>query len=103
MTAGIMQVVREQRLGFVNTVNADGAPNLSPKGTFAIVDAATVAFAEIRSPATLRNLAPPRRCRSTSWTRLRAVAAACSARQASYGGGRQSSMGCFPYWPTTAA
>ena len=57
MTAGMMQVVREQRLGFVATVNADGTPNLSPKGTFAVVDAATVAFAEIRSPGTLRNLA----------------------------------------------
>ncbi len=57
MTAGMMQVVRGQRLGFVATVNADGAPNLSPKGTFAVVDAATVAFAEIRSPGTLRNLA----------------------------------------------
>ena len=57
MTAGMMQVVREQRLGFVATVKADGTPNLSPKGTFAVVDAATVAFAEIRSPGTLRNLA----------------------------------------------
>jgi predicted pyridoxine 5'-phosphate oxidase superfamily flavin-nucleotide-binding protein len=57
MTAGMMQVVREQRLGFVATMNADGTPNLSPKGTFAVVDAATVAFAEIRSPGTLRNLA----------------------------------------------
>ena len=53
----MMQVVREQRLGFVATVNADGTPNLSPKGTFAVVDAATVAFADIRSPGTLRNLA----------------------------------------------
>ena len=57
MTPGMMRVVREQRLGFVATVNADGTPNLSPKGTFAVVDAATVAFAEIRSPGTLRNLA----------------------------------------------
>ncbi len=57
MTPGMMQVVREQRLGFVATVNADGTPNLSPKGTFAVVDAAAVAFAEIRSPGTLHNLA----------------------------------------------
>ncbi len=57
MTLGMMQVIREQRLGFVATVNADGTPNLSPKGTFAVVDAATVTFAEIRSPGTLRNLA----------------------------------------------
>ena len=57
MTPGMTQVVREQRLGFVATVNADGTPNLSPKGTFAVVDMATVAFAEICSPGTLRNLA----------------------------------------------
>ena len=57
MKPAMMQVVREQRLGFVATVNANGTPNLSPKGTFAVVDAATVAFAEIRSPGTLRNLA----------------------------------------------
>lgn len=57
MTPGMIQVVREQRLGFVATVNADGTPNLSPKGTFVVVDAATVAFGGIRSPGTLRNLA----------------------------------------------
>lgn len=57
MTPGMMQLIREQRLGFVATVNADDTPNLSPKGTFAVVDAATVAFGEIRSPDTLRNLA----------------------------------------------
>ena len=57
MTPGMVQLIREQRLGFVATVNADGTPNLSPKGTFAVLDAATVAFGEIRSPGTLRNLA----------------------------------------------
>lgn len=56
MTPGMMQVVRDQRLGFVATVNADGTPNLSPKGTFAVVDTLTIAFAEIRSPGTVRNL-----------------------------------------------
>jgi len=56
MTPDMMQVVREQRLGFVATVNADGTPNLSPKGTFVVVNAARVAFADIRSPGTLRNL-----------------------------------------------
>ena len=50
MTPDLMQLIREQRLGFVATVSADGAPNLSPKGTFVVVDAATVAFGEIRSP-----------------------------------------------------
>jgi len=57
MTPAMMQLIREQRLGFVATVNADGTPNLSPKGTFVVVDAATLAFGEIRSPGTLRNIA----------------------------------------------
>jgi predicted methyltransferase len=57
MNPAMMQMIREQRLGFVATVNADSTPNLSPKGTFVVVDEVAVAFAEIRSPGTLRNLA----------------------------------------------
>ena len=56
LTADMRRVVREQRLGFVATVNADGTPNVSPKATFTVLDDATLAFAEIRSPGTLRNL-----------------------------------------------
>lgn len=44
-------------LGFVATVTKDGAPSLSPKGTFLILDDETIAFAEIRSPQTVANLA----------------------------------------------
>ena len=43
-------------LGFVATVNKDGLPNLSPKGTFMVLDDETIAFAEIRSPNTMANL-----------------------------------------------
>ena len=57
LTADMMRVVREHRLGFVATVTPDGSPSLSPKATFAVLDDATIAFAEIRSPTTLRNLA----------------------------------------------
>ncbi len=56
LTADMKRMVREQPLGYVATVSADGSPNLSPKGTFFVVDDATIAFAEIRSPATIRNL-----------------------------------------------
>jgi uncharacterized protein len=56
LTADMKRVVREQRLGFVATVSADGTPNVSPKATFTVLDDATLAFAEIRSPGTLRNL-----------------------------------------------
>ena len=44
------------RLGFVATATTDGQPNLSPKGTFLVVDDQTLAFGEMRSPNTIRNL-----------------------------------------------
>jgi uncharacterized protein len=50
------RVVEEQRLGFVATVNADGTPNLSPKGTVAVLDDEHLVFADIRSPRTIANL-----------------------------------------------
>ncbi len=43
-------------LGFMATVTPDGRPHLSPKGTFLVLDEETIAFGEIRSPATIRNL-----------------------------------------------
>jgi len=50
------RVVSEQRLGFVATVCPDGTPNLSPKGTTAVWDGDHLVFADIRSPATVKNL-----------------------------------------------
>ena len=47
----------EQKLGYVATVSPDGTPNLSPKGTIIAWDKTTIAFADIRSPNTLKNLA----------------------------------------------
>lgn len=44
------------RLGFVATAKKDGTPNLSPKGTFIVVDEETIAFGEMRSPNTVQNL-----------------------------------------------
>lgn len=56
LTDDMKRIVNEQRLGFVATVSADGTPNLSPKGTFAVVSDNEIAFVELRSPATVRNL-----------------------------------------------
>jgi len=50
------RVVTEQRLGFVATVNEDGTPNLSPKGTMMVFGEDSIMFAEIRSPQTVANL-----------------------------------------------
>jgi predicted pyridoxine 5'-phosphate oxidase superfamily flavin-nucleotide-binding protein len=45
-----------QKLGYVATVSENGAPNLSPKGTIIAWDENTLAFADIRSPNTMKNL-----------------------------------------------
>ena len=56
LTDDMKRIVNEQRLGFVATVSADGTPNLSPKGTFAVISDNEIAFMELRSPVTIRNL-----------------------------------------------
>src|SRR3954447_1752670 len=56
LTSDAQRVVEEQKLSFVATVNEDGTPNLSPKGTIAVLDDDHLAFANIRSPASIRNL-----------------------------------------------
>ena len=56
LTADMKRIVAEHPLGFLATVAPDGTPNVSPKGTFVVLDERTIAFAEIRSPQTIRNL-----------------------------------------------
>ena len=56
LTADMKRIVEEQLLGFVATTAVDGTPNVSPKGVFFVVDDNTIAFGEIRSPGTIRNL-----------------------------------------------
>ena len=52
----MQRIVRQQRLAFVATVNPDNSPNLSPKGTIAVLDDDHLVFANIRSPRTISNL-----------------------------------------------
>ena len=56
MTDDMKRAVLEQRLGFAATVCRDGTPNLSPKGTTAVLDDEHLMFADIHSPETVRNL-----------------------------------------------
>lgn len=56
LSAELKAIIAGNPLGFVATVNADGTPNLSPKGTFIILDDAHLAFGHIRSPRTIANL-----------------------------------------------
>ena len=56
LTPDMKRIIQEQRLGFVATADREGKPNVSPKGTFVVLDDETIAFGEIRSPGTIRNL-----------------------------------------------
>jgi predicted pyridoxine 5'-phosphate oxidase superfamily flavin-nucleotide-binding protein len=56
LTEDMKRVIDEQRLAFVATVDADGTPNLSPKGTIAVLDDDHLMFADLASPHTVENL-----------------------------------------------
>jgi len=50
------RIIRDFPLGIVATVSPDGLPSASPKGTFLMLDDTTIAYGDIRSPGTRRNL-----------------------------------------------
>ena len=50
------KLIEDWRLGFVASADAEGRVNLSPKGTFVVIDEATIGFAEMRSPQTIANI-----------------------------------------------
>lgn len=56
LTEDMKRIVREQRLGFMATVNPDGSPNLSPKGSTIVWDGDHLAFADLGSPGTIANI-----------------------------------------------
>ena len=56
ITPEIKDFLNLQKLGYVATVSSDGKPNISPKGTIIGWDSKTLAFADIRSPDTMKNL-----------------------------------------------
>lgn len=56
MSPALQEFVNEWRLGHLATTGPDG-PNVSPKGTFQALGPDQIAFAEIRSPNTMANLA----------------------------------------------
>jgi uncharacterized protein len=56
LTAEMKHMVATLRLCYVATVTPDGKPNLSPKGSLKVLDDSHLAFADIMSPVTMRNL-----------------------------------------------
>jgi len=57
LTEEMKSIIRTYPVGFVASVNADGTPNLSPKGTFVVLNDTQLAFGHIRSPGTIGNIA----------------------------------------------
>jgi len=56
ITREIKNFLNLQKLGYVATVSSDGKPNISPKGTIIGWSSEILAFADIRSPDTMKNL-----------------------------------------------
>lgn len=56
VTEEIKKFLDLQKLGYVATVSSDGTPNISPKGTIIGWSKNQLAFADIRSPDTMKNL-----------------------------------------------
>ncbi|WP_432472845.1 pyridoxamine 5'-phosphate oxidase family protein [Amphritea sp. HPY] len=56
LTDEMKLLIAQHRLGFVATVNENGTPNLSPKGTMVVLDDNHILFGEVRSPNTVSNL-----------------------------------------------
>lgn len=56
INAEVRALIADFPLGFTATVTPEGMPAVAPKGTFLVLDDATLGFADIRSPGTLRNL-----------------------------------------------
>lgn len=54
--ARIRQIVENNTIGFVASVTPQGRPAVSPKATFAVLDDHTLAFGNIRSEGTVRNV-----------------------------------------------
>ena len=66
LTPDMKRIVEEQRLGFVATAAADGTPNVSPKGTFIVLDDETIGSARSVRPGPSAICARIRASRSTS-------------------------------------
>ncbi len=58
--AAARESVARYPLCFVASLNEDGSPNLSPKGTVRVWDADQLVFADVASPQTVANVEPRR-------------------------------------------
>ncbi len=62
LTPEMTALIRENTLALVATVTPEGLPAVSPKATVVVLDPARLAFSDLRSPGTARNLAASPAC-----------------------------------------
>jgi len=56
LTDNMKALIADFSAGAVATINPDGSPSVSPKATFVVLNDKTLAFGNIRSPNTVRNI-----------------------------------------------
>ena len=56
ITEEMAHLIRHNTVAFVATVTPEGRPAVSPKATVVIIDERTLAFSNLRSPGTVRNI-----------------------------------------------
>ena len=56
ITGEMKRLIEENTLGLVASIDPEGYPAVSPKGTMLVLDERTIAFSNIRSPQTVRNI-----------------------------------------------
>ena len=56
LTGEMVTLIRNYSLGPLATIGDDGSPAVSPKATFVVIDEQRIAYGNIRSPGTRRNL-----------------------------------------------
>ena len=56
ITIEMRGLIEANTIGLVATVTPDGFPRVSPKGTTVYIDPTHVAFSDLRSPGTVRNI-----------------------------------------------
>ena len=56
LTRTMVKLIEENTIGLVATVTPDGFPAVSPKATMIVLDDTHIAFFDIKSPKTKRNI-----------------------------------------------
>ncbi|MEM6275509.1 MAG: pyridoxamine 5'-phosphate oxidase family protein [Pseudomonadota bacterium] len=87
-------------LGFTATVTPEGAPAVAPKGTFLVLDHATLGFADIRSPGTVRNLRANPACEVNFIDILKRLGARVAGRARIVASGDAAFPELSPRWAT---